>query len=338
MGVKIKDIGKVELWRDEYIDAKLKPGTADQLKSPKTQFNNMKERLEYEAKYTTPLNRLTNAIAIAPAMAKVAVDRLTSLLMERDASAFLPPSHAREKSLTNTVLALFKYFNIPHDLRSLDRNDPHWHNVTRILEIYERTLEGMSKAYKIYLYEDQTAGGSQKALGFVRHAKVEGEEPIRAYFRTAPDVDGHIAYPHWHPTSDIHIRMNALLDKQHHINEKNDGVVARLLLHEATHKWANTLDICYKWDTIAQKNKHQEWNVAEAQRKDKGRELARHIKSGAQPSLALPGRDKPLLSMAKVGVASTDWVYNADSYACAARRLWKEETNGGSLAYANWEE
>jgi hypothetical protein len=113
-----------------------------------------------------------------------------------------------------------------------------------------------------------------------------------------------------------------------------DALVARLLLHEATHKWANTKDICYKWDTIAQKFKHKEWEKAADQRKTSNAfMLGQKIKEGVQPQLARTDKAKPLLPLAKEGVAIEEWVYNADSYACAARRLWKEETNEGTKEY-----
>jgi hypothetical protein len=244
-------------------------------------------------------------------------------------------SQARETSVTNTILALYKYFNLPHDLRSLNRSDPRWNNVERICGIYEKTLAGLEQPYKIFLYETQNTGSSQKALGFVRH-KARETEPIHEYFRTAPNEDGHILYPKFGETSDIHIRMDALAAKiNNHVN--SESLVAALLLHEATHKWANTLDICYKWDTMAQRNKHQEWDKAQGDRKtDKAKSLDRSIKSGLQPALNLPGRSKPLLSLAKEGVASESWVYNADSYSCAARRMWKQTSNG--TGDFQWEE
>jgi hypothetical protein len=63
----------------------------------------------------------------------------------------------------------------------------------------------------------------------------------------------------------------------------SDESVARLLFHEATHKWANTKDICYKWDTIAQKYKHTEWNKAITEwRTDKARTLATKIRDNIQ--------------------------------------------------------
>jgi hypothetical protein len=114
-GVKIKQIGSVELWRDEYTDAKLKVETANAFANPKTQFNNQKERTEYEIKYSIPLRLLTSAISIVPVMAEMAIARLTSLIMDRDVTSMGISSQARETSVTNTILALYKYFNLPHD-------------------------------------------------------------------------------------------------------------------------------------------------------------------------------------------------------------------------------
>jgi hypothetical protein len=105
----------------------------------------------------------------------------------------------------------------------------------------------------------------------------------------------------------------------------SDESVARLLFHEATHKWANTKDICYKWDTIAQKYKHTEWNKAITEwRTDKARTLATKIRDNIQPTVDRGSNRKPLMPLTKEGVAATEWVYNADSYAWAAYRLWKK--------------
>ena len=64
------------------------------------------------------------------------------------------------------------------------------------------------------------------------------------------------------------------------------------------------------------------------------------IKQGNQPSLAREGKAKLLMPLAKTGVAVGDWLYNADSYAWAARRLWKQEKKGDAAAQwsAAWED
>lgn len=325
MATKIRSIGTVELWRDEYTDAKLKSDTYNALANLQTQFNSPQKRTDYEAKYTIPLQRLTSAIAIAPVMAKVAIARLTSLLMDHEVSSAGMGSSSpdREKFVDNTVLALFKYFNLSPDLRKLPRNHPHWLNVERIYGVYERTLVGLSQPYKIFLYEPQNTGVTEKAMGFVR--RDVNDNPLYEYFRTAPDQDGHIPYPNFPVTGHIHLRMDALTKKMHAVDGKNQGAVAALLLHEATHKWAHTRDICYKWDTIAQKLKHKEWEKKEEDRTSgNGFGMKQAMKDGKQPALFLPGRAKPVLAMAKANVTADQWVYNADSYSCAARRLWKE--------------
>ena len=42
------------------------------------------------------------------------------------------------------------------------------------------------------------------------------------------------------------------------------------------------------------------------------------------------------MPLAKEHVNSDQWVYNADSYAWAARRLWKDATGHGSKEYASY--
>jgi hypothetical protein len=216
VGTRFKIIGNVELWRDEYTDAKLKPGTASELANPRKNFKNQREEQEYSAKYIVPITRLTEAIRIAPIMAQVAFDRLTYLLQVRDAAEFIPASSVRDKSLNNTVLTLYKYFNIPFNLRelSLEEAQGHWLTVEKICNLYQRALEGLAQPYKIYLYEPQSTGETTKALGFVRHAKVgEGQQhPLDTYFRTAqPDENGHIPWPTLLNTGDIHLRMDGLM-------------------------------------------------------------------------------------------------------------------------------
>ena len=338
MGTKFKTIGHVELWRDDYTDAKLKPDTANALAKPKTVFQNQKEKSEYEAKYIFPLQRLTAAIRIAPIMAQVAVDRLTSLLPGRGSAEFLPESPEREKSLTNTVLALYKYFNIPYDLRERGQDHELWLKVEKICSLYERVLNGLRGPYRIYLFEPQIQGKTDTdgALGFVRHTRLaQGQShPLETYFRNTPvDTEGHIPWPTWLVCSDIHLKMEALS------RWADEGRVAALLLHEATHKWANTTDVCYKFQSLAYKLKHTEWEKAEGERKtERAKDLTRRIKDGLQPQLIRADKAKPLLPLAKQGITVEQWVYNADSYACMARRLWKEETTKGTQAYAAWDD
>jgi len=221
------------------------------------------------------------------------------------------------------------------DLRERLPTDELWLTVEKICSLYERTRDGLRAPYRIYLFEKTVSGETAAAYGFVRHEKLQPgqQHPLAVYFRTAvPDENGHIPWPQWLMTRDIHLRLDGL-------NFADDGKVACLLLHEATHKWANTTDVCYKYQTIAQKLKHNEWNKAEDQRKsDKAKALARQIQVGAQRQLIRPDKAKPLLPMAKEGVSAEDLVYNADSYACMARRLWKEETDKGARDYPGWED
>jgi len=166
----------------------------------------------------------------------------------------------------------------------------------------------------------------------VRHEKAEpGKHPLDIYFRTPPDSMGHVPHPHWLETGHIHLRMDALSGK-----DASEKSVARLLFHEATHKWANTQDICYKWDTIAQKNKHTEWEVAAKDRTGKGWQLTRQIQDGVQPAIDRGAGKKPLMSMAKEGVVDDSWALNADSYAWAAYRLWKKAAQ--EIELHSWED
>jgi hypothetical protein len=318
----IKKVGSVELWRDHYLDSKLRPDTANALAKPQTNFPNRVEADKYAQKYIIPLANLEAAINLAPILAQVAVDRIWLLLTVKEASRYLSVlSNEVERSVNNTVLALYKYFNIPYDLLERPSNDPLWLTVNKIYYLYERTLNGLRGGYKIYLFEPQIQGktDSDGAYGFVRHTKLaDGQRhPLEIYFRDSqPDDNGHVPWPQWLDCTDIHLQMGALT------KWNDNGRLAALILHEATHKWANTTDECYKVKSIAQefKGKGNAWR------------LAQRIKDGSQPQLLREGK-KPLLPLAKDGVTVDRWVYNADSYAWAARRMWKEDTEKGKREY-----
>ena len=189
-------------------------------------------------------------------MAQVAVDRIEMLLMEKHAAQGirLSADAAREAALSHTVLTLYKYFNFPLNLRELGPNDPVWITLEKVCSLYELTLAGLKLPYRLYLFEPQQSGGTN-ALGYVRHTKVP-VHPLDIYFNTPPDENGHVPFPEWLKNGYIHLSMVALRDRL-----LDDSKAAHLLLHEATHKFANTKDICYKWDTIAQRQKHNQWDT-----------------------------------------------------------------------------
>lgn len=316
---ELKTIRHVQIMYNGRPDATLNTATIRGFTHPMPQNEYLAAsptaRQTYDSSFVKPLRLIEAAIEQVPRMTEAAIRRLTRLI--DSANAKTPVSAVRNVELNNTVLAFYKYFQVPADLRQRGADDAAWHTLRRIRTLYEATLAGLLKPYRLFLFESKNAPvAGVNALGFVTHDKVSDEShPLTIFFRTKPDENGHVPDPHWLATGDIHLHMDAL-----RVKDADVASVSRLLLHEATHKWASTKDICYKWNSIAQKVKQTQWEKTVDGWKASNWTMNDSVKRGVQPAIDR-GTAKPLLAVAKEGVAAGDWVYNADSYAYAAHRL-----------------
>lgn len=146
--------------------------------------------------------------------------------------------------------------------------------------------------------------------------------PLRMFFFEQPAPNGHIKWTDRLRTRPIHLWVDALKAEDQKSEDGKQNQVARLLLHEATHKWGYTLDIKYKGQTVAKQNPFKRW---EEDPKAAAAHKAKLQNWHQQPMLERTDRVRPLLPMHHKDVTPDQWVLNADSYAYAAYRIWKAE-------------
>jgi len=239
-----------------------------------------------------------------------AIHEITSLLAARNLH-LAQAKPIRDSGKEDSVFALRKYFNLPMDRTFFDR-------VPFVLDVYRRICRGLAGGYEIKLYREQTS-----EHGYVPANPKAFEGALLRYMNTQPDANGHVPWPSV-PTGQIHLNLGWVDE-----NKTTSEVLARTIVHEASHRWAYTTDVCYKSASIAK-------IAAELDRKN-GTTMAKElIDMGLQPSHAIPGRAKALLPMTSwkhfeenKTLSAQDWLQNADSYAWAARRFWKRAGRKG---------
>jgi hypothetical protein len=202
---------------------------------------------------------------------------------------------------------------------------------------YLKTLDGINRVYEkiitgFSLYDLVVDSGEGEVKGWVKRkgAKVEVDKPtIRKNFGFDFGSDSGCVFGAKYErerAGRIHLDIGLLGKSSTPKAIKN---VARILVHEASHKWAYTTDILYKIQTFSKLGLvyHEE--------------AVKKVILESQPSLTVPGKQKKLLPM--TGFEKIDpekytlkdnlsvdfiqperWLENADSYAWFARSMLKD--------------
>lgn len=242
-------------------------------------------------------DKISLAIKNAPLM----VDAAIAGLAELDRSGgirmvtYLNPA---EGLVYETIASLTKYFRIHKS------NDPYT-DVQKITMIYRCIKTGLSAPYKIWLY-----GAPAKQHGYMP-ATPDMETALNRFMDPSADVDGHLIH---RPNRVGEIHLNYIWLKKPDVPADQ---IARCIVHEASHKWGYTNDKVYKSERVFNDD---------AQSREEAvafRELE---------SLAVVG-GKSIVPIDKAGdtVSNRDLITNADSYAWAARRIWKRRVGAMQL-------
>ena len=233
--------------------------------------------------------RIRNSLDQATAMVSVMLQALEEFRSARPTS---PES-------TDTGLALRKYFQLIVDGMAFR----YWGRVEGIQKVYKKVETGLGLACPIVLMSSANMVG-RVATDKKAHFTVS---PIRSIFNFQTEW----RHKHWvQSVGDIELDVGYVLGAP-------EDSIARTIVHEASHKFAQTKDVLYKDESFSQRSRET---------------LAEAIEMGDQKVVTIPGRDKKLLPLSGYersddSVISDDRLLeNADSYAWAARRIWKHRT------------
>ena len=281
---------------------------------------------------TPIIEKLNDAAGIVPNMLDIATKCLKkgSLVAEQN----------RKDPFSTPILrfvreALHKYF-------CLNPNDGNWNTVVnRIATVYEQVDRGVGNDYNIYIYKVQPGQDHYDANAYVPGSELPKKADVRdaigsaaalsRFFIVNPDYHwpweevqkfallGHTST--WIQKREIHLNFDYILKE-----ESTSDIIAKTIIHEGTHKWAYTNDVCYKASTYSSKQIGDSGDlVEEYMRQGFLEKVERSVEREDGKSLyAFAAVNKKIASYPK-NVLQTNpaWVNNADSYAWAARRLWK---------------
>lgn len=221
-----------------------------------------------------------------------------------------PDGLSRDNDAIVVIPALVKYFRVDSDIAQGRSRDKHLTMVDRIRSVYASINTGLSlRSCKILIDDTGTANGRVAQEQVLRRPANGQISPIRRNFGFTTEWNHR---PWQRSIGDIEMNVS-------YIRGGTPDAIARTIVHEASHKFAQTKDVMYKHESFAKL-------LA-------GSDLTDTIDLGFQPEVNLPGRAKRLLPMAGFEKRAPDQTIsaehlleNADSYAWAARRIWKHKT------------
>jgi hypothetical protein len=203
-----------------------------------------------------------------------------------------------------------KYFHIDIDLADLSAQRKHLKCVDRIRWVYQTINTGLTLRSCDIIIEHMSA--TTKARVALEQVQRTGASPIRRNFGFT-DEWGH--KPWQQAIGDIELNLS-------YVRGERPDTVARTVVHEASHKFANTKDVLYKDGSFAKLDRTMF---------EDARDLG-IIGANDQREITRATRTKPLRPMSgwEKGtnnvITDERWLENADSYAWAARRIWKKKT------------
>lgn len=186
-----------------------------------------------------------------------------------------------------SMKAFVKYFSL-HKSTNLQLD------LEKIRIVYSRIKAGIGNKYNIVIY-----AGSETVHGYVEAPVYSLKTALDDYMAQRADGYGHVQWPKIN-TQDIHLNLNWLKKPVATADQ-----IARLIVHEASHKWAYTDDKLYK-----SKSFMKDPLIGEEDRQ----------------LMAADTRFSGIVPMSDLSLSTLALMKNADSYAWAARRIWKKET------------
>jgi hypothetical protein len=223
----------------------------------------------------------------------------------------------------DTIRALAKYF-------AMQPKDPDYlSNLDKIIEVYEKVAAGLSGSFEIVVFRPvarkDSAGASKPttARGFVNTQKPVDEQflEMKRELISMGDSGPHKPFGKL-GAGKIHLSLSLFVDGGH---ENGAEAIARTLVHEASHKFASTKDHLYKHQSFI--GLLEDEKVAEGFEAF-GLKPSDVTKGGHTYKFGKPVARGPVMPMhgfkGETLVSSANkFIENADSYAWAARRIWK---------------
>ncbi|ARN20162.1 hypothetical protein [Piscinibacter gummiphilus] len=348
-------VGKVTVGFGDREDARLSATSIRHFGEQNPQNLSGSDKVTYNTNYAKSKSLLLQAIPIAPEMVKTALQRIDRLLARYSMSGPNRGPQIADVCDERTILALYKYFHIDPYVHLVEPGHAQWIRIEKIRKLFAKTLAGLTNAYRIQLFDK--AGSSLRegvtpanAAAFVAHTADDRHERLKFYFMDRFDpITGHwlMARPGFE-AGPIHMSYDWLQEQR----EAKPITVARVIVHEATHKWAQTKDVCYKWDTVAAAKKREDRKLdarqdlthtqRTAMRTQSDAAFLQKVKSGLQQRWVggefINGKTAyPMTRKNELDVENEveDWLLNADSYAYVAKSLYSQEMKSSAAQDGN---
>lgn len=299
-------------------------------------------------------DRIQDGLALAPLMVRCALSRLKTY------QSFMVGTDG-EEGVSSDALAdigdgLHKYFEMEaviesgHSLQSFLRG---------LVTVYTAVAEGLKAPHDVIFYPErpgETAKAKTQLDGVVRPGS-QSASFARAAFGFV-DEFGHADWQGF--TGGILMSQEYFAKSIPPSSWEPGEEIARVLVHEGTHRWAQTKDINYKHNSAAWRLDAEEKKIASdaaceasfgafawkrMSPKDKDTKLAYQRKTFVDPARNVAHQNivrdrganaKPLMSLNVRGLVDASrhrdgtaidplrWIENADSYSWFARRMWKQ--------------
>lgn len=316
---------------------------------PHTDYGN-----SWQAMKNTKLrDRIQDGVTLAPLMVRSALTRL------RNYQSYMV-SDTGERGVTSEELAetgdgLRKYFEMEaviesgYSLQSFLRG---------LVTVYSAVAEGLKAPHEVIFYPERP-GETAKAKTQLDGVSRSGSQSA-SFARQAFGYVDEFGHTDWQGFTGGILMSQEYFAKSIPPSSWEPGEeIARVLVHEGTHRWAQTKDINYKhnsaaWQLDAQEKKIADETARQAtfgafawkkmSQEDKDYKLSKQRENYIDPARVNAHKNivldrgigvKPLMSLNVKGIVNPSrqrdgtaidprrWIENADSYSWFARRMWK---------------
>jgi hypothetical protein len=287
-------------------------------------------------------HRLQSAIVMAPEMVAAALEQLglfRRALAANDATKLYPwrqtsgPGQVtleiRKERGREAVRALAKYF-------AMQPADPDYkNNLDKVIKVYEKVHAGLTGMFEIVVFHPvprkdwNDVPKPERARGFVNTQKPieKSKQEFLEMKKELIKLGDNGPHKPFGPfgAGKIHLSLSLFVDGGH---ENGAEAIARTLVHEASHKFAGTKDHLYKHqsfigtlddDKLAEAFEVFDLEPSTVEKYGYTYKFGKAVGRGpVMPMYGFDPKDKSEL------ISTTDkFIENADSYAWAARRIWK---------------
>jgi hypothetical protein len=258
--------------------------------------------------------KLKQAARTAPIMTAAAIQMIRMF-------AVVGPSKKANPANVEVQNTLTKYFTLNPAVGRYEQI------VSRILAVYRAMHTGLIAGYPMFAYAE--ARTPEKFTHAFVNVNKNANKALSDFF--ADVGERHWEWDKFKETARNHAgNPDSALAEEIHLNYEwfketsvEMDMVALTIVHEASHKWAHTTDVCYKSSTFSKISSAE--TVADGVRQGFQQVIERQNEpKGPIYLMTKPGTKKVLAYPSTFNVRQNEaWITNADSYAWAARRLWK---------------